>query len=313
MIKRAVWCLLFLLFFSHAACDLLTPAQDLVAIRVGEKSITLNAFRRDLERISMEMDLNTDEIRPVLDLLVERLSERYVIMAHGEDLGITVKDRELEDAVRKIKADYPSEKEFHDMLLKRYVDLDVWTEQLREQMLVEKIIAKGLEQVEPVTFDEIQEEYDKNRDSYRHTAMIKFQQIITRNSKEARSILEMVKKGENLATLVADTPERFETAVGIPERWTAEDEMDETLSGALFSLPVGLASTPLKTPYGYHVVEVTAKRPAGVKSLPEVMEQIEERLLSEKQELFFSDWIETLKSLYPIKVDRDVLDKLEIR
>ncbi len=312
MIKRAVWCSLFILLFSHAACDLLTPAQDLVAIRVGEKGITLDEFRRDLERISVEMDLSTEQIRPVFDLLVDRLSESYVIMAHGEDLGITVSEGELEDAVKEIKADYPSEDDFHGMLLKRYVDLDTWKEQLREQLLINKIISKGMEQVEPVNFEEIQEYYDNNRDLFRHEAMIKFRQIITKSEDEARNILEMISKGEYFSTLVKDAPERFETAVGIPERWSSDDEMDEAFAEALFSLPVGLASSPLKTPYGYHVVEVTARRPAGVKSLPEVMAQIEDKLLAEKQELFFSDWMKTLKSLYPAKVDRDVLNKLEI-
>ncbi len=312
MIKRAVWCSVFLLILSHAACDLFRPAQDLVAIRVGEKDITLDAFRKDLERIIIEMDLNTEEIRPVFDLLVERLVERYVITAHGEELGISVKEQELEAAVREIKADYPSEDEFNDMLLKRYVNLDVWKGRLREQLLIKKIIAKGMEQVKPVTVEEIQAHYEKNRDLYRHKDMIKFSQIITRNADEAADILELAKKGQDLGTLIQDTPERFSTAVGIPERWTADDEMDESFADALFSLPIGLASTPLKTPYGYHVVEVTARRPAGVKSLPEVMTQIEERLLSEKQEAFFSDWIETLKSRYIVKVNRDVLNKLEI-
>ncbi len=312
MIKCAIWYLLLLSLFFHASCDPLRPLQDRVVISVGEKDITLDAFRRDLELIAMETDLNTEEVRSVFDMLVERLLERYMLLAHGEKLGVALSEHELENAVREIKADYPSENEFNEMLLKRYVDMEVWKEQLGKQLLMEKIIARGMEQLEPATFEEIKHFYDQNRDFYKHNNMIKIRQIIIRDEDKAYSILELAKGKKELSALEKVLPATFETAMVIPERWTAEDEVDEALGDALFSLPLGLAPSPLKTPYGYHVVEVTGRLPAGVKRLPEVISQIEEKLMAEKQEAFFSEWIETLRSRYPVKLNKDLLTRLEI-
>jgi len=311
--NRIAWgASLLLLLLLTAACDALNPAQDQVAVRVGEREITLDAVRRDLERISEEMGLENEEVRTVFEPLVDRLVERYVLLVHGEQEGITVEETELEAALRDIKSDYPSEEEFRSTLLERYVDFDTWERQLRERLLLRKIIDKGMEAVPPVSFREVQERYEKRRDAYRHPVMVRFRQIVTQDAETAREIIELVKQERDLAALIAEPPGRFEKAVGMPERWVTADELEETLAEAVFSLPVGFSGQPVKTPYGHHVVEVMDRRSEGVMSLPEVMGRIEEELLAEKKEAFYHNWIETLKARYPAEVNREVMNRLEI-
>jgi foldase protein PrsA len=307
---RAAPLLLLLLLF--AACDLLNPAQDQVAVRVGEQEITLDAVRKDVERISEDMGLKPGEIRPLFEPLVDRLVERYVLLAYGARHGISVEDSELEAALRDIKSDYPSEEAFRSTLLKRYVDFDAWERQLRERLLLRKIIEKAMEGVPPVPFREIQERYENRRDDYEHPAMVRFRQIVAQDAETAREVVELVKQDGDLAGLIAEPPSRLEKVAGMPERWVAEDELEETLAEAVFSLPVGFSDKPVRTPYGHHVVEVTDRRPEGLMSLPEVIGRIEEELLAEKKEAFYRSWIETLKTRYPVKVNREVLNRLEI-
>jgi parvulin-like peptidyl-prolyl isomerase len=279
---------------------------------VGKTGITLETVRRDVERLSNEMDLSEEDIRPLFNRLVDRLVERYVLLAYGRDQGITVTESEMDAAVDTIKADYPSEAAFRDMLLKRYVDFDEWEEQLREQILVRKIIEKGMEEIEPVTAREIRLEYDTHRESFRHPDMVCFRQIVTRTSGEAEKILESVRQGASLADLIRKESGPDGRTVGMTERWATREELEETLAKALFALPEGLADKPVKTPYGYHVVEVTAHRPEGLMSLPEAMERIEMRLLADRRESFYQDWIKRLQTRYPVKINRGVLNTLEI-
>ncbi len=311
-INRVARCALFLLLLPLTSCDLLNPSQEQVAIRVGRQEITLDTVRRDIERISIEMDLYAEEIEPVFEPLVKRLVERYVLLAYGAEHGIAVKEPELEAAVQSIKSDYPSEEDFRNMLLKRYVDFDVWESQLKEKLLIQKIIEKGMQEIKPVTFEEIQRAYEKNLDSYRHPPMVRFRQITARDVETARRILALAKKQGGLATLVQQEPERIENAVGMADRWVTREELQASLAETVFSLPVGLSDEPVKTPYGYHVVEVTERRPEGVFSLPEVMVQIEQMLMEEKRDAFYRNWIKELKTRFPVKVNRDVLNKLEI-
>ncbi len=310
LVHRMVWCSLFLPLLSGAACDLLSPAGEQVAIRVGERKISVDRVRRDIERICTEMELSAEEIRPVLGPIVDRVVERYVILAYGAERGITVSEPELEALVQDIKSDYPSEEIFRSMLLQRYVDFDAWEKQLEEQLLLQKIIETAMNEIQPATFQEIQEEYERHREAFRHPAMVRFRQMVAQDRETAEGIVALAEREGSLASLVRQAGERFEKAVGMADRWVTEAELEASLAEAVFSLPVGLSDEPVKTPYGYHVVEVTGRRPPGLMRLPEVMEQIEERLLKEKQEAFYRSWIESLKTRFPVTVNRDVLNRL---
>ena len=50
----------------------------------------------------------------------------------------------------------------------------------------------------------------------------------------------------------------------------------------------------------------------SVVRLPEVMGRIEKQLMAEKQEAYFQDWIERLRTRYPVNINRGVLNTLEI-
>lgn len=307
---RVIWCSLFLLLLSGGACDLLNPPREQVAIRVGDQKIPLDRVRKDIERFSTEMELNADEVQPVLDPILDRLVERYVILAYGAERGITVSEPEVEAVVQDIKSDYPSEESFRSMLLRRYVDFDAWEKQLEEQLLLQKITQTAMNEIPPATVQEIQEDYERHRDAYRHPSMVRFRQVVAQDHETARRIVALAEREGSLASLVRKAGERFEKAVGMAERWATEAELEASLAEAVFSLPEGLSDKPVKTPYGYHVVEVTDRRPPGLMSLPEVMGRIEERLLEEKQEAFYRTWIESLKNRFPVTVNRDVLDQL---
>ena len=311
MIARTVLCILLLPVWL-GACDALDGTRDRVAIQVGDHRIRLSTVRDDVKALGTDMGLNEEDIRPVFDRLVDRLLERYLLLAYGEDHGITVQTAELSAAIREIKDDYASEARFQEMLLERYVDFESWKAHLRKQLLLRKIIEKGMEAIEPVRFQEIQRYYDQHQETYRHPAMVRFRQIIARSAEKAGAIFEQARKGAGLKGLIREGPDPGEQVAVVPERWVAQGELEETFEKALFEMPLGLIHKPLHTPYGFHVIEITEKRPAGVRPLPEVVKDIERRLTSRNREAFYRDWLEELKTQYPVQVNRDVINTMEI-
>jgi hypothetical protein len=55
-----------------------------------------------------------------------------------------------------------------------------------------------------------------------------------------------------------------------------------------------------------------SRRPAGIEGLPEVMPEIESRLLRQKHEVFYEKWLEKLRSNFKVKVNQDMLNKVEL-
>ncbi len=84
------------------------------------------------------------------------------------------------------------------------------------------------------------------------------------------------------------------------------------MEDALFSMQSGKISPIIKTPFGYHIFEVMSRRSAGVKGLPEVIHEIESQLIRQKHEVFYKKWLEKLRSDFKVKVNQDMLNKLEL-
>jgi peptidyl-prolyl cis-trans isomerase C len=80
-----------------------------------------------------------------------------------------------------------------------------------------------------------------------------------------------------------------------------------------FSLKEGEVSGIVKTNFGYHIIKVTGKRPAGVRSFDEVKEQIKSTLLPTKQQEVFQKMKDELKKTSKISIKEDALKNLDLK
>ncbi len=67
--------------------------------------------------------------------------------------------------------------------------------------------------------------------------------------------------------------------------------MVKEFENVAFDLEVGEVSQPVKTQFGYHVIEVTKKTPAKEQTLEEAKKTIEEQLKFQKQATAWEDWL----------------------
>lgn len=65
--------------------------------------------------------------------------------------------------------------------------------------------------------------------------------------------------------------------------WVDKGQLDPQFEEAAFALPVGKLSGIVETKYGYHLVLVEDKKPAGTRPLDEVREEIREYLIGQHQ------------------------------
>jgi parvulin-like peptidyl-prolyl isomerase len=310
MVKR-VFFFTLAIFFGLSACNILDRSGENVVIIVGEMGITTDELKRDIKYITSGMGVTDQEVNYVIDPLVSKLVDHYLILEYGRQNGISISEKELEIAIEDIKKDYPEEAVFQQMLLQRYLDYEKWKEGLRLQLLVNKIMSKASENITPVTFDEIKTYFDTHRNEFTRPEMVKFSQIVTRSKDEADDIRKRLKKGENLDDLAKKYSTTPEADNGGEVGWVSKGELHESIEKAIFTLPIGKISRVTKTPYGYHIFEVQSKRARGFKGLSEAMNEIESKLFRLKQETFHERWLLQLRELFPVQVNKELLATLE--
>lgn len=296
------------LLAAWPACDAFDRPAEKVVISVGSRKITPEDLKAHLKRMAFEPDVANQER---FDSLVEMLVDHYLVLEYGKQQGLSVSDEELENTVREIKKDY-AEKDFQDLLLKGYIDYGEWKEGLREQLLIRKITRKASEAGPQVSIEEMKAYYDSHREEFRQPAMVRFRQIVTRTKEEADNIQKRLVQGGDMAATVAQSFKVPASAGSSEPGWFAKGDLDESIEKVVFSLPVGKVSGVVETPYGFHIFEVLGRKPEGVRSLPEAMTEIEAKLRYERQEAFYSDWLQNLRKAIPVKIDRALLKELEL-
>jgi peptidyl-prolyl cis-trans isomerase C/foldase protein PrsA len=95
--------------------------------------------------------------------------------------------------------------------------------------------------------------------------------------------------------------------------WVEKGQLDESMDKAIFSLTQGNYSDVTKTPYGYHIFRVLEERPKGIKELPEVIEEIDAKLFHKKRDTFYKEWVKELRNNFSVKINKALLDKLELK
>jgi len=290
------------------ACEFLDRPAEKVVLTVGSRKITLEELKAQRKRMAFEPDGTSKER---LDSFVERVVDHYLILEYGKEQGLSVSDEELESAVREIKKDY-AEKDFQELLLKGYIDYGEWKEGLREQLLIKKITSKASAASPQVSIEEIKAYYDTHLEEFRRPAMVRFRQIVTRTREEADNLQKRLVQGGAMAATVAESS-KVPVSAGTSEAgWFAKGDLDESIEKVVFPLPVGKVSGVVETPYGFHIFEVLGRKPEGVRSLHEAMREIETKLLSERVEAFYSEWLQGLRRAISVKIDQELLKELEL-
>jgi hypothetical protein len=132
--------------------------KDVYLIRAGNSRITISDFNKSFESAktaySYDAIRNPAMVKSLRTDLLRQLAERVVLTERAGELRIDVSDAELEKAVLLAKEGYP-DGEFEKTLLESAVSYDSWKTELKNRLLMEKVIEKDLEQEMNITAEDI--------------------------------------------------------------------------------------------------------------------------------------------------------------
>ena len=136
----------------------------------------------------------------------------------------------------------------------------------------------------PVTEAQLKADYDKSRARGGDTEY-KVQHILLKTEDEAKAIIARLNKGENFATLAAESIDTGTKSAGGDLGWSSPARYVAPFADALKTLKKGQRyEKPVKSEFGYHVIQVEDTRPLQVPSFadlrPMMQKQAEEETLN---------------------------------
>lgn len=169
-------------------------------------------------------------------------------------------------------------------------------------MKVEKIVGPDIE----ITDEQMSAFFEENKDSFEQPSQVEASHILVATQEEADDVKAKLDDGGDFAELAAEysTDTANAESGGVLGAFGA-GEMAPEFEEAAFSMEVDEISKPVKTDYGFHLIQVTGKTEAVEASLENSKEQIEETLFDEALNTKYAEWLAEKTEAY------DIVNKLE--
>jgi peptidyl-prolyl cis-trans isomerase C len=307
--KKSVWtksvrygvpCLLLIFV---VACDKINIfSRPYVATVNGDKiylddyQLRLNQKKALLPKDIMEQP---GYIKRFEEEVLDGMITEKIMDLRAKELNISISVAELDDKIKDIKKDYG--KDFSKILTQENIKYEQWKEDLKKEMLLQKLIAMDVNANIKVSEDEAEDYYKKRRNNYKTESRVRVAQIVVRDLAMAKKVEARLNTGEDFASVAARVSIGPEAHRGGDLGFITRQIMPEPLDKTIFSLPVNKISPIVQSSYGFHIFKVMESQPASIGNFTDVKKHVIADIRSQKEEAAFISWIESLKLKAVIK------------
>lgn len=246
----------------------------------------------------------SQEYQGLQQQIVQYLVGRVQYTQKAEELGVTVTDEQVQERLdRMIKQFYSgSKKKYESELEKQGFTDEQWREQIRMTLIADGLAEKVGADV-TVTDEEIEDYYKASAIQYTKQPSREVRHILVPSRKLADEIHAKIEAGESFDALAKKYSTDSSKDIG-GKLTVSKGQTVPEFDKLAFSLKVNEVSKPVKTQFGWHIIEALGPASKGETTpLSEVKASIRERLLSQKKTDAFTAWLEQLKKEYADKIE----------
>lgn len=274
--------------------------QDLVVVQIADEQIKSKDFARELLYRLKSFDLvsgqSEDFIEQAKKAVVQEFVHSHIVRKWAEQHGIQVSKQELDGEFQSIRSQYPDDISFREAFADENMAMEYWLKKLRIKLLEKKVQEKLTAEVTPPSEEEIKAFYSENLARYRQLEAIQIRQIVTENQLEAERLRKLIRKGSDFEELAKKYSISPDAELGGKSDWITRGAAE--IFDQLFEQKPNFISEPMESPFGHHIIQLLAKRPARQLPLTEVKAQIKKELFEDRKQATYTSWIDQrVKSL----------------
>jgi peptidyl-prolyl cis-trans isomerase C len=159
----------------------------------------------------------------------------------------------------------------------------------RQQVLIDAFIGEYMKK-NPVSDADVQKEYDRAR-SQTGDREYKARHILVESEDQAKAIIADLKKGGKFDDLAAkNSKDESNAKRGGDLDWNVPGNYHKAFSDAMVKLEKGkYTEAPVRTPFGFHVIQLDDVRPVKFPALNDVKPQIQRQLAGNRIEKLVQD------------------------
>jgi parvulin-like peptidyl-prolyl isomerase len=246
----------------------------------------------------------TQEYQSLQTQAVAFLVQRQEYAREADKLGVKITDAQIQKKVDDVKKQYfgGDQKKFEAGLKAQSYTIEALREDARAQLVSEGIY-KDITGDVKVSDAEAQQYYDDNIGRYKVAESREVRHILVKTKDEADALHEQLVNGASFATLAKEKSLDPGSKDQGGKLTVSKGQTVEAFDKAAFSLDTNEISDPVKTQYGYHIIQpLTDVKPGRVTPFTQVRNQIKSQLVQQKKSDAVSEWVSSVEKQYKGKV-----------
>jgi parvulin-like peptidyl-prolyl isomerase len=279
--------------------------RSAVAATVNEESILWSEVDAEIARAAAQFQVNlsgpdAEKQRAELSRLVlDQLIDQRLILQAARKRGVQVSEAAVRAEIDRIKKNFGTEEEFAQALAQRGLTMEDVRRLLRVNLTVRALLPLVAKVDVPEA--EVRKSFEARRAQFDQPEQVRASHILIRvadpkQDARAKQTIVLIQgrlaKGEKFA----DLARQYSEDPGSKEKggdlgFFARGAMVKEFDQVAFSLAPGQVSAPVRTQFGYHLIQVQEKKPAKKATYEEVAARIREELTQERQESLFQKWL----------------------
>jgi parvulin-like peptidyl-prolyl isomerase len=241
---------------------------------------------------------------------VQFLVQRAEYSQEAGKLGVTISQKQIDDRLAQIKKQYfgGSQTRYQQQLKTQGITEDQVKSDIKDQLIAQALYDKVTKDVK-VTPKEVTDYYNKHKTQYhtaesrtvRHILIAVCGKTVPGGSKcysqakgkaLADSLYKQLKSGGNFAALAKKYSGDPGSANQGGKLTITKGQTVPQFDKVAFGLKVNQLSKPVKTTYGYHIIQaLTPVKPAATTPLSQVRSSITQLLLQQKKQAAMAAWV----------------------
>jgi parvulin-like peptidyl-prolyl isomerase len=300
--------LLILLPALILACDKIKDFSRPYVASVNGSRIYLDDYQARLDQkkktLPKEFLEQPDDVKRFEEEVLEGMITEEIMRLRAKELKITISDTELENKISEIKKDYGED--FATLFSQQKIHYESWKKELKEEMLLQKLIAADVNAKVKITEDEIKDYYHQHRAHYKEDPRVRVAQIVVRDMTAAKKAMERLKAGESFEKVAESMSIGPEACRGGDLGFITKGVMPDSLDQTIFNMRERQISPIVQSSYGFHIFKVLESQLAKSHSLKEVREELIADIRLQKEETAFVAWLNELKSKAVVRKEKNM-------
>jgi foldase protein PrsA len=236
--------------------------------------------------------------------IVNYLVEQQLVLNGADKQKITVSDKDVETQLQQIAAQYGGTQKMYAAAQKAGMDQTQLKTYVKNSLIGQKLYQSVIGKSTP-TEAQMQAYYKANKAQFDQAATRTVRHVLVKTKAEAVKVRALLAANDTAANW-AKIAKKYSIDTGTKNSGGSlgpikTGQMVKPFNDAAFSLKVNTISAPVKSQYGWHVLEVTAITPAKKSTYASAKAKIKSTLTSQQQTKAWQAWLAKEKTAADIK------------